>query len=258
MIKTLLITGCTHGLGKALAIKFAQIDCIVYAVGRDEVELEKLSKYSNFIRPIQADILTSGGKQSIIKQVGMEPLSIIHNAAIVKPIQFNNLTHSSLQEHFETNLYAPLLLTQQLLPLLTHGQRVLNISSGAADLPLQGLLPYCTTKSALEFATRCLNSELNSRGVYCASLRPGMIDTPMQENLRNTNKDILPNQEFYVRAKNENTLIHPAMVAEFVIWTLMKTNDEQFSETSWNIHDKTYQSIWLKDAGYPDLFSLFS
>jgi len=252
MINTILITGCTQGLGKALTLTFSQMGCYVYAVGRNEKALEELSQASEFIRPIVADIATDQGRHAITKHI-KEPLSIIHNAAIIKPAHFDTLSESLLREHVETNLLAPILITQQLISLLGKGQRILHISSGAASIPLSGLMPYCITKSALEFVTRCLNEELNSRGIYCANLRPGMIDTRMQLSLRNADENALPNREYYVRAENENTLIKPEIVAEFIAWVLMKTKDDVFAETLWNIYDTAHHDAWLLSAGYAHL-----
>ncbi len=256
MIETLLITGCTQGLGHALALKFSNIGCYVYALGRNEQILEELSCFSEFIKPIVADITTKPGRETIAKHIKINtPISIIHNAAIIQPAQLANLSEALLREHFETNLLAPILITQQLISCLRTGQRILNISSAAASIPLSGLLPYCTTKSALEFVTRCLNVEMNARGIYCASLRPGMIDTRMQSNLRNSDENARPNGEFYINAKNENTLIKPAVVAEFIAWVLMKTSDSAFSETVWNIYDSAHHDAWLSYAGYESLWS---
>lgn len=257
MINTILITGCTQGLGQALALKFSQIGCYVYAVGRNEQALEKLASTSEFIRPIVADIATEQGIHAITKHISEKmPLSIIHNAAIIKPAQFDTLPESLLREHIETNLLAPILITRQLISLLGNGQRILNISSGAASMPLSGLMPYCISKSALELATQCLNVELNSRGIYCANLRPGMINTRMQLNLRNADENALPNREYYIRAENENTLIEPEVVAEFIAWVLMKTKDDVFSETLWNIYDTAHHDAWLLSAGYAHLLSV--
>jgi len=238
MINTLLITGCTHGLGRALALRFAHLGCFVYAVGRNESLLRELATISALLHPVVADIATAAGRKEISNQVDMQkPLSIIHNAAIAKPAQFASLTGALLREHFETNYFAPILITHHFLSSLINQQRILHISSGAANMALPGLMPYCATKAALEHTTQCLNAELNQRGVYCANLSPGMIDTPMQTSLRNSSQDVLPDREFYVRAKIENKLIAPEVAAKFVSWVMLKTENEAFSQTRWNIYD---------------------
>ena len=246
MINTLLITGCTKGLGQSLALKFAQQGCHVYAVGRNKNLLEKLSDISNLIHPIIADITTEQGRKVIFEKMNSSSqISIIHNAAIIEPMQFSDLSESVLRKHIETNLLAPILITQQLMPFLTEGQRIIHISSGAADLALSGLMPYCITKSALESLTHCLNKELNARGIFCANLRPGMMKTSMQSILRDAEENVLPNRDFYIQARKNNTLIKTEIVADFIAWVMLQTNNTLFSETLWNIYDSTYHPAWL-------------
>lgn len=246
MIKKLLITGCSGGLGRELALFFAQKEIEVHAVSRDQEKLDELAQSSVFIHPIVADIATQEGRRIIEENVKNEDaLSIIHNAAYTQPCPFSELTEENLRLHFETNCIAPLLLTQKLLPYLTKGQRVLHITSGAANLPLPSLLPYCISKAAFQHAAACINKE--AEGFLCASLRPGMLDTPLQEKWRETDISLLPNKDYYIQQKEENRLISPILGAEFVGWVMLQTTDEEFSKTAWNIYEESYQPSWLGD-----------
>jgi short-subunit dehydrogenase len=177
-INTILITGASRGLGHALATRFAQTGHMVFAVGRDATALEQLHlNHPKLIIPIVADIATEAGREIIHQHVTQvsKPLSIIHNAAIANTCEFSDINESILQNYFATNVFAPILLTQQCLPLLTAGQRILNISSAVAVSPLANQLVYCATKASLEHASRCLNTELNKHDVYSGILWPGMI-----------------------------------------------------------------------------------
>lgn len=246
MINTLLITGCTYGLGRALALKFAKDNYDVYAVGRSKDLLGELAKMHASIQPIVADITTIEGRETINEYVKQKnSISVIHNAAIAEPCQFSLMSESLLREHIETNYIAPILITQNLLPLLTKGQRILHVTSGAANMAISGLMPYCTTKAAMQLATQCLNAEMKSRGVYCANLRPGVIDTPMESKLRDADVRVLPSRDFYINLAKENKLISPELVAEFVSWVMLKTDDASFNETSWNIYDESHHQYWL-------------
>jgi 3-oxoacyl-[acyl-carrier protein] reductase len=242
MINKVLVTGCSQGLGRAIALKLAEKNCRVYAVGRNEKLLTELSKTSSLIQPIAADIATEAGRQAIFSQVDQStPFSVIHNAAISKPSLIQVLSEKLLREHFEINYFAPLFITQHFLSSFTTGQRVLHISSGAADLARPGSMPYCTSKALLEHTTKCLNAEFNDRGIYFANLRPGMIDTAMQANLRNS--ELLPDRDFYVQAAKDNKLAPPEIVAAFVAAVLLNTSDSDFSEKLWNIADPSHHKI---------------
>src|SRR5260221_12840872 len=184
MITTILITGCSYGLGRALAIKFAKNNYHVYAVGRSRDLIEELAKVSSNIEPIVSDITTEKGRVEINQHLNKgKSISIIHNAAILEPSSFKQTSETLLRNHVETNYSAPLLITKSLLSQITAGHRILHITSGAANMAISGLMPYCTTKAAMQLAIECLNAEINPDGVYCANLRPGMMDTPMNSKL---------------------------------------------------------------------------
>jgi benzil reductase ((S)-benzoin forming) len=97
-------------------------------------------------------------------------------------------------------------------------------------------MPYCTSKGALEHMTNCFNAEYNKQSIYFANLRPGMIDTNMQEKLRNSNERDLPERQFYLTIKRENKLRTPKIVAEFVKKVMCKTDNLVFSQKLWDIN----------------------
>ncbi len=244
---TILITGCTRGIGRALALKFANFGYRVYAVGRDQALLNTLIFENSQIVPVAADLTFDSGRQTIVaalKNAG--DISIIHNAGISEPKPFSSLPEETLRKHFEINFFAPLFLTQMLLPQLQN-QRILSISTGAAVSAMSSHIAYCTSKGAFHHAIQCLNAELNQESIYFSNLRPGMVDTDMQIGLRNASDADLPPQRkaVYLRAKAENTLISPAVVAEFAAWVMTKTDNVTFSETFWDIYDATLYSQWL-------------
>lgn len=62
MLNNFLVTGCSQGLGHAIALQLSQADCHVYAISRNKVALEKLAQISKQITPIVADITTVNGE----------------------------------------------------------------------------------------------------------------------------------------------------------------------------------------------------
>ena len=101
-----------------------------------------------------------------------------------------NVDRESWGNVVATNLEAPLFLTQALIPNLklsaAEGDkpRVLNVSSGAAVNSYEGWGPYCITKAGLNMMYRCLSVELSHIGILVGSVRPGVVDTPMQDSVR--------------------------------------------------------------------------
>lgn len=248
MIEHILITGCSQGLGRSLALRFSDLGCYVYAVGRDRKKMLALSESNPNIYPIVADITSSKDRDTIYELMKGKSFSIIHNAGIADPSSFEKLSESVLRAHFETNAIAPILLTQRLIPLLKAGQRILNINSGAATMPLPGLFHYCITKATMQHAMVCLNKELSPLNIYCGNVRPGLMDTAMITNWLNVDITRLPSKDFYVQQKRDSKLIAPELAAVFVSWVMLDTTDSEFSETAWSIYDTTYQHRWSPDS----------
>ena len=246
MITAILITGCTRGLGRELAKNLASRGSRVYAVGRTQDELLSLSKESALITIIQADINSAIDRKKILEIISDKEknISIIHNAGIATPEIFSKLTEEGLRQHMETNCIAPLLLTQLLLPFLTEGQRILNITSGAASIPQHGLLPYCISKAAMQYAMTCLNDELSGK-VYCGNVRPGLMDTSMVNAWFELDASKLSKMDYYRKAKESGYMISPVLAAKFIAWILMDTENNEFSETVWSIYDEKHHMHWL-------------
>jgi benzil reductase ((S)-benzoin forming) len=240
---SILITGCSQGLGRELALRFASDNFKVYAISRNAALIYELKKDSKNIIPIVADITKDNDRKCILESLKDEKLNfVIHNAAIANPSMIVNLSEQLLKEHYETNFFAPVLLNQMLISLLKKNSRVLHISSLASELSLPGLMPYCTSKGALEHMTNCFNVEFNSKDIYFANLRPGMVDTKMQEKLRNTDESKLPERRLYVAAKNDNKLKPSKNVAKFVKWVMCDTDNSVFSKKLWDINEKALNS----------------
>lgn len=238
MINTFLVTGATKGLGRAIVTCLANLNYRVYAVGRTEALLQDLATKNPLIHPISCDITKLADLDKIVATVSHEKsLSIIHNAAVIVPCLFaNDGDHVSIMKQFNTNFFAALSITKKLLPLLEGGQRVLHVSSGAADLALPGLMGYCITKAALEQATRCLNAELAEKRIYFSIFRPGLLDTPMQAQLRMSNPVDLPGKDFYVDCFEEKKLSNPDDVAKHIVKIMLHSTDKEYADTVWDIN----------------------
>jgi short-subunit dehydrogenase len=237
-LSSILITGCTHGLGHELALNFARDNYKVYAVGRNAKLLNALNKNFKNIIPIDADIAKPAGRLNILETLKTNKLNfVIHNAALATPSMIDNLSEELFRDHFETNFFAPVLLNKMLLTRLEKNSRIMHISSAAAELPLLGLMPYCTSKGALEHVTNCFNAELSSKEIFFANLRPGMMATEMLDKLINSDESSLPGKKIYVNAKNDKKLSNPEDVAKYAKWVMCETENSVFSSKKWDFND---------------------
>lgn len=156
------------------------------AVGRRIEPLKETSTGHERITPLAADIAAPGGPDRILQTV-LETHGrldvLVNNAGIVRSGALGTLTPETITAQFATNLVAPVLLTQAMLPLLgeSHGV-IVNVSTSVGQRAWPGSSIYAATKTALELLTRSWAVELAPRGIRVVAVAPGAIDTPIGEH----------------------------------------------------------------------------
>ncbi len=237
-----VITGAGTGIGRALAIQLAGKGWPVLGVGRREEPLrETMSAHPDRIRIVVADVSSDLDRRAYIPleipkedQVGI----LVHNAAMLLPVMpLKDMDRVAWRTHMATNLDGPLFLTRALLPRMTRGSRILHVSSGAAHEAYRGWGAYCTSKAALNMVYRVLALELEPYGIRVGSVRPGVVDTPMQDQVREAPESVFPDLPRFSALKENGDLQSPERVARFLAWLLTETEDEEFSAREWDIGD---------------------
>lgn len=248
MSQTAVITGASSGIGRALALELASRDLIVIAIARNVKELTELkNQFPDKIKIIPADITSEAGLDTIKLEIdGLSINYLIHSAGIISPI---GLLHEALKADvrkiLETNLLAPIVLTQILLPLFNKGAgRILNITSVAAEAAVSGVGAYCISKAALNMWTQVLQTEL-PKTIAVTEVIPGEVDTSMQKNLRDVPSEQFPLAIEFQEAFSKQTLIPASICAEFLADLLLNTEPEEFSGKKWNIYKDYHKAIPL-------------
>lgn len=105
-------------------------------------------------------------------------------------------------------------------------KRVINISSGAGKNPYFGWGAYCTTKAGVNMFTQCVATEEVEKEypVKIVAFAPGVVDTNMQSQIRETNKEDFINLDRFIALKEEGKLLSPEYVAK-AIRNLLETED---------------------------------
>lgn len=189
--KSVLITGGSRGLGKALAVNFAARGAKVVLVARQKAELDEvvgeINRNGGVAFGIVADV---GEKESVHPIVGQAaalagPVDIlINNASTLGPVPLRLLADTDCEDFervLQVNTIGPFRLIKAVAGSMLLRQRglIINISSDAAVEAYPGWGVYGTSKAALDHLTRIAATELSGSGVRFISIDPGEMDTRM-------------------------------------------------------------------------------
>ena len=249
-MKHILITGGGTGIGRALAGRFADKGWRVTIVGRRLNLLQEVARdYPDKISIISADVGSIQDRQKIVSEAKGTLDLLVHNAAVLGPVgPILDQSPEDWKSHMATNVEGPLFLTQALLLKLVENSRVVNISSGAAHQGIAGWGMYCTSKAALFMLGQLLKDELAQRNIWFGSVRPGIVDTPMQAEIRALEPKDFPMVEQFRQYKATGALVTSELVAQYLEWLLLEVSGPQLGEREWDIRDAEWQSAWQKLA----------
>lgn len=222
-----IVTGASRGLGAAVARWLAKSGAAVTLVARSEENLLEVA----------ADVGRLGGRSLVVKadvsdfhacRTAVENTrdhfgridTLVNNAGIVQPI--SSIADTQPEEwryNIEINLLAPFYLVRAAISdLRKHSGRVVNVSSGAANLTLENVSAYCTGKAALNQFTRVLAAEESA--LTALTVRPGMVDTDMQTYIRQEGHGVMPAEQvaYYQQLKDHGQLEPPEIPARSIAW----------------------------------------
>lgn len=182
MTKTVLITGCSSGFGKATALIFAREGWNVVATMRDTTKAGELALHPRIFvtrLDVQDPDSIAQGVGAGIGRFGVIDV-LVNNAGFGLFGVFEATPADKLREQFEVNVFGAMEVTRALLPHFRSRRAglVVNISSGAGVFTLPLLAPYCASKFALEGFSEALSHELAPLGIAVKIVEPGgVLDT---------------------------------------------------------------------------------
>ena len=206
-----VVTGASRGIGQAIALALADAGARLCLVGRDVRTLRSVADGADCHA---ADLGTDEDLDRLAATLAADLPEIhvlVHAAGILDRAPFETATAEQLDRQYRTNVRAPYVLTQRLLPALkaARGQLVfINSSAGVSAKATVGA--YAATKHALKAVADSLREEVNAAGVRVTSLYVGRTATRMQAELHA--------QEG--RAYDPSGLIQPEDVASLTLHAL--------------------------------------
>ncbi|HUC79777.1 MAG TPA: SDR family oxidoreductase [Flavisolibacter sp.] len=187
--KVALITGGDSGIGRAVALLFAQQGADVaisyLSEDKDALEVQRLveEEFGRKCLLIGGDIRKERQCQRIVEKTVKEygRLDILVNNAATQTEQksLTDITDDQLYETFETNILSMFRITKFALPYLKKGASIINTTSVTAYRGSPSLIDYSATKGAIVTFTRSLAHSVIDKGIRVNAVAPGPIWTPL-------------------------------------------------------------------------------
>ena len=190
--KSILITGCSTGIGAALVLEYLKQGFIVFGSIRDK-KMEPLlkKKYGNNFIPLVFDVtnysqISKAYKKVKLKLRGANLGILINNAGIAQLGPVEHISSEEFDLHLRTMVLGAFNCVQIFLPLLGTQNRltpgkVINISSGGGSIGQPFMASYCSSKHALEGFSESLRRELLIYGIKVIIIAPRAFKTAIWE-----------------------------------------------------------------------------
>ena len=205
--RIVLITGCSTGIGRALTEACVARGDTVIATAR---RLESLSDLQHErIKRFALDVNDASAIASLVRELEQQIDHIdllINNAGYAAMGPVVELSRETLLRQFDTNVFAPVEVTRQLLPLLERSTKaqVVNVGSvsGILTTPFSGA--YCATKAALHSLSDAMRMELAPFGIEVVVVQPGAIRSSFGDTSLAGVSDLLADDSRYKKVEKKD------------------------------------------------------
>ena len=189
MQKTILITGCSSGIGAAFAREFGKRGHRVYATARRAESLAafEVEGVRGLALDVNDDSSIARALDVVLREAGHLDL-LVNNAGFSQVGAVVDLTREDLRRQYETNVIAPMAVTGQAVPLLRaavaqNGSAVVaNVGSIVGLFTTPFAAAYCSSKAAVHSLTDALRMELAPFGIHVVSIQPGGVRSSFGEH----------------------------------------------------------------------------
>jgi benzil reductase ((S)-benzoin forming) len=241
-MKYFFITGTSSGLGNSLANSLLQ-DSNNRVIGLSRTNKIHHTNFKHF----SIDFNNLKKLQTLFKDVftdliDPEKVILVNNAGTLGDIaHVGRLDNENLQQIMNVNFTAPAMLCNEFLKKYLAVDKcsklILNISSGAGKKATDGWGGYCASKAALDIFSEVIavEKQKNQHDLKIFSVAPGIVDTAMQDQIRQASKDEFSRLDEFVEFKKENMLVSPDKVAEKLLYII--EHEKEFHEPIISVRD---------------------
>lgn len=235
---SILITGCSSGIGLAAATVLKQRGYHVFAAARkeDDVAQLKTQGLDAILLDVNNQASMTHALDYILQQTGGTLDALFNNAGMLQAGAVEDLSREMVRAQFETNVFGPMELIKLVLPIMRkqgHGRIIQNSSIlGVITFPYYGA--YNASKFALEGFSLTLRQELRGTNIHVSIINPGPIHSKLRANAHDRYHQTLKQQAnvheeayqhleatYFKPSKQDQTIMNPpALVVEALIHAL--------------------------------------
>jgi NAD(P)-dependent dehydrogenase (short-subunit alcohol dehydrogenase family) len=181
---TTLVTGGGRGIGRAIALAFAESGATVVVAGRTVAQLEEtareIERRGAQALAIEMDVTDEAAVARAFESLTGSTLDVlVNNAGAGGGQPIHKTDTESWRRVLDTNVWGTFLVSRQAVPLMREGGRIINLSSVLGRFGVPGYTAYCASKHAVIGFTRALALEVVRRGITVNAICPGWVDTEM-------------------------------------------------------------------------------
>jgi 3-oxoacyl-[acyl-carrier protein] reductase len=254
--KVAIVTGAGRGLGRASSYEMAKEGASLVILSRTPSELREAAKT---IRNLDADVIYLKADVSnpldikrvvdrAIKHFGKIDI-LMNNAGIIGPVSpLFMIDQEEWDEVMDINLRGPYLLAKAVIPYMIRQSsgKIINVTSGLGEIVMPPFAAYSVTKAGLIHLTKIMAEELEYHNIQVNGLDPGVMDTKMQEEIRNLGPEILGEEIYseFLSMKKRGVLKPPEKAARLAVFLASGESD---SITGENGTGKSYKRFGYKE-----------
>ncbi len=233
-MKYYFVTGTSRGIGKSVCDRLSEDENHqIFGFSRSDVQDNKNYRHI----PLDLSDIQKTAQYEFPELCDAELIVLINNAGSLGEIKhIGNRNAGNIVENININLTAPLLLMNAFTAKyqdLKCQRLILNISSGAGRHAVESWSSYCASKAGLDMLSEVFKIEQNMRPaenrITVFSLAPGIVDTRMQDEIRNVDTSDFSGKDLFVSYKNQNLLWSSQKVSEYIIEII--ENTEKYKDT---------------------------
>ena len=226
--KTILITGASKGIGKAIALSLGGLNVNIGLVARSQKELQELqteiiklgSKAEVFIGSVADETFANAAIKTMLQKFGKID-ALINNAGYGVFENAENITAKDWDDLFATNTKGTFLFCKAVIPGMKERKdgHIINVASDVAKRAFSGGSLYCASKYAQEGFSAAIRKELRPFGIKVSVVYSGLVDSSFHADPQGSTKhdDWLKNEDManaikYIIAQPKHVVIDELMI----------------------------------------------